>query len=245
MDSEFGTDIHDGVENSTDIELRLGDDGAIVRSSVEGLSQLGQNEKNLHGSSGAELTINEGDEPYVGQEFESEASAHAFYSEYGMQMGFITRVSNLSRSRRDGTIIARTIVCNKEGYRVADKRDRKNIRPRAPTRVGCKAMISIKKLDSGKWAITKFVKEHTHALTPGKGRKGSIYNQFPNEHMRIQELTQQLLVERKRSASFRRIIDLLFNHIEEHTQNLSERIQYIVDSVKEIESEGKDHQKPR
>lgn len=57
--------------------------------------------------------------------------------------------------------------------------------------------------------------------------------------MKIQELTQQLLCERKRCASFRKIIDLLFTHIEEHTRDLSTKVQCIVDKVNKIESEGK------
>lgn len=57
--------------------------------------------------------------------------------------------------------------------------------------------------------------------------------------MKIQELTGQLLLERERSASLRKTIDLLFNHIEEHTQDLSKTVQYIADKVKEIESVGK------
>lgn len=62
-----------------------------------------------------------------------------------------------------------------------------------------------------------------------------------NEHTRIQvqELTKQLLVERKRSASYRGIIDILFKHIEDHTHYLSEKVQNIADCVKEIASEGK------
>uniref|UniRef100_A0A7N2KQK5 Uncharacterized protein n=1 Tax=Quercus lobata TaxID=97700 RepID=A0A7N2KQK5_QUELO len=62
-----------------------------------------------------------------------------------------------------------------------------------------------------------------------------------NEHTRIQvqELTKQLLVERKRSASYREIIDILFKHIEDHTHYLSEKVQNIADCVKEIASEGK------
>lgn len=63
--------------------------------------------------------------------------------------------------------------------------------------------------------------------------------------MKIQELTQQLRLERKRSASLRKTIDLLFNHIEEHTQDLSKRVQYVADRVKEIDSGGKNPQNLR
>lgn len=124
------------------------------------------------------LAVVAADEPYVGQEFESEAAAHAFYNAYATRVGFIIRVSKLSRSRRDGSAIGRALVCNKEGFRMPDKRE-KIVRQRAETRVGCRAMILVRKVSSGKWVVTKFVKEHTHPLTPGKGRRDCIYDQYP------------------------------------------------------------------
>jgi hypothetical protein len=118
------------------------------------------------------------DEPYLGQEFVSEAEAHAFYNAYATRVGFVIRVSKLSRSRRDGSVIGRALVCNKEGFRMPDKRE-KIVRQRAETRVGCRAMIMVRKLNSGLWSITKFVKEHTHDLTPGRGRRDFVYEQYP------------------------------------------------------------------
>jgi hypothetical protein len=118
------------------------------------------------------------DEPYLGQEFDSEAAAHAFYNAYATRIGFVIRVSKLSRSRRDGSAIGRALVCNKEGFRMPDKRE-KIVRQRAETRVGCRAMILVRKISSGKWVVTKFVKEHTHTLTPGTGRRDCIYEQYP------------------------------------------------------------------
>ncbi|WRX23417.1 FAR1 DNA binding domain - like 10 [Theobroma cacao] len=227
------------LDNATNFEYQLGNDGTMAGSSVQYGSQVEENDKITLNSSGVQLTVVEGDEPYVGQEFENEAAAHAFYSAYGMRMGFITRMNYHNRSKIDGSIVSRALVCNKEGYRKPYRRDVKNVRSRAPTRVGCKAMISIRKMSTGKWVITKFVKEHTHPLAGCQAQKALISNQMPNEDKRVQELTQQLLIERKRSASLRRFIDLLFNHIDEHTQGLSKRIQYIVDSVNKIESEGK------
>ncbi|CAH9103853.1 unnamed protein product [Cuscuta epithymum] len=181
------------------------------------------------------------DEPYVGQEFESEAAAHAFYNAYATRVGFIIRVSKLSRSRKDGSAIGRALVCNKEGFRMADRRE-KVVRQRAETRVGCRAMILVRKDISGKWLVTKFVKEHTHSLAPGKGRRESIYDQFPNEHDKIRELSQQLAAEKKRSATYKRHLEMLFEHIEEHNQSLSKRIQDIVANVREVESrDQQDH----
>ncbi|XP_068650681.1 protein FAR1-RELATED SEQUENCE 5-like [Aristolochia californica] len=105
-------------------------------------------------------------EPYVGMEFESEEAAKIFYNAYGRRVGFGSRVSRNRRSRKDGTNIARRFVCCKEGYRL--KKHENNVnrvkRPRAVTREGCEAMILVKKNDFGKWVVTKFVKEHNHAL---------------------------------------------------------------------------------
>ncbi|KAK7402235.1 hypothetical protein VNO78_14333 [Psophocarpus tetragonolobus] len=182
------------------------------------------------------VSIASADEPYVGQEFESEAGAHAFYNAYATRVGFIIRVSKLSRSRRDGTAIGRALVCNREGYRMPDKRE-KIVRQRAETRVGCRAMILVRKVSSGKWVVTKFIKEHTHPLTPGKGRRDCIYEQYPNEHDKIRELSQQLAIEKKRSATYKRHLELIFEHIEERNDTLSKKIQHIVDSVKELENQ--------
>lgn len=182
------------------------------------------------------------DEPYLGQEFVSEAEAHAFYNAYATRVGFVIRVSKLSRSRRDGSVIGRALVCNKEGFRMPDKRE-KIVRQRAETRVGCRAMIMVRKLNSGLWSITKFVKEHTHDLTPGRGRRDFVYEQYPSGHDRVQELSQQLALEKNRSETYKRNLELLYEYIEEHNETVSKKIQEIVESVKEMEA--KEQENPR
>lgn len=122
-------------------------------------------------SGGGEIYFPEGDlldlEPYEGMEFESEEAAKAFYNSYARRVGFSTRVSSSRRSRRDGAIIQRQFVCAKEGFRnLNEKRtkDREIKRPRTVTRVGCKASLSVKMQDSGKWVVSGFVREHNHEL---------------------------------------------------------------------------------
>jgi len=44
----------------------------------------------------------------------------------------------------------------------------KTKRPRMITRVGCKAMIVVKKMNSGQWMVSKFEKEHNHSLSHSK-----------------------------------------------------------------------------
>nr|XP_004302184.2 PREDICTED: protein FAR1-RELATED SEQUENCE 12-like [Fragaria vesca subsp. vesca] len=229
---------HEVSNASTDAEFKRYNDGAVVGTSLQKILWVVQNDDMTQNSSqdGSPVEV---DEPYVGQEFGTEVDAQAFYNVYGLRMGFNTRMNYLSRSKHDGTIIARTFVCSKEGYRKPDRRDKKTINPRAPTRVGCMAMLSIKKLNIGKWIVTKFIKEHNHALIASKRPKGLVEDQIPDDKKKIEELNRELFLERERSTSLRKVIDLLFEHIEEHTQDLSNKVQHVVDEVKEIESEGK------
>lgn len=246
MDFDIDGDVNgEVVGSSIDIEGKTDDEDAIAGTSVDGALKEALDIKVDQDLSRIEMipldnpqAVNNsapGDEPYIGQEFESEAEAHAFYNTYATKVGFIIRVSKLSRSRRDGSAIGRALVCNKEGFRMPDKRE-KIVRQRVETRVGCRAMILVRKVSSGKWVVTKFVKEHTHPLTPGKGRKDLIYDQYPNEHDKIRELSQQLAVEKKRAATYKRHLEMIFEHIDEHNQSLSKKIQDIVTNVREMES---------
>ncbi|XP_031270272.1 protein FAR1-RELATED SEQUENCE 5-like isoform X2 [Pistacia vera] len=104
-------------------------------------------------------------EPYEGMEFDSEQAARIFYNSYARRVGFSTRVSVYQRSRRDGSIICRQIVCSREGFRREGSENRSK-RQRTVTRVGCKAQMTVKKQSSGKWTVSKLVKEHNHELVP-------------------------------------------------------------------------------
>ncbi|KQK22512.1 uncharacterized protein LOC100841807 [Brachypodium distachyon] len=113
------------------------------------------------------------EEPVEGMEFDTEEAAKSFYINYASLNGFRARISRYCRSRRDNSIISRQIVCSKEGFReVRPKKEMtdegKTKRPRMITRVGCKAMIVVKKMNSGKWMVSKFEKEHNHSLLSSK-----------------------------------------------------------------------------
>ncbi|EPS62805.1 hypothetical protein M569_11983, partial [Genlisea aurea] len=173
------------MENGV-IEFDIGVGGADDRIEIEACNDHEEEEERdastsdaySHGSGSGEnnfdmrIYIPEGDielEPNVGMEFESEEAAKAFYNLYARRVGFSTRVSSSRRSRRDGAIIQRSFVCAKEGFRnLNEKRtkDREIKRPRTVTRVGCKASLSVKIQDSGKWMVSGFVKEHNHELVP-------------------------------------------------------------------------------
>lgn len=178
-------------------------------------------------------------EPYVGMEFESEEAAKVFYDTYATRLGFIMRVDAFRRSMRDGKVVWRRLVCNKEGFRKCRPRRSENRKPRAITREGCKAMIVVKKEKTGKWIVTRFVKEHNHPLVvaPVNNRRAVLLSQTPDDKdVKIRELTAELQRERKRSAAIQEQLDMVLREMEEHSNHLSRNIDGIVRSVKEIES---------
>ncbi|KAB2074771.1 hypothetical protein ES319_A07G173700v1 [Gossypium barbadense] len=196
----------------------------------------------IQNSNGKEFVAVEGtsdEEPYVGKEFESEEAAKVFYDAYATRVGFIMRVEAFRRSMRDGKVVWRRLVCNKEGFRKLRPRRNENRKPRAITREGCKAMIVVKKEKTGKWIVTRFVKEHNHQLVPipVNGRRSMLLSQTPDEKdVKIRELTAELQRERKRSAAIQEQLDMVLREMEEHSNHLSRNIDDIVQSVREIES---------
>ncbi|KAF7121139.1 hypothetical protein RHSIM_Rhsim13G0054300 [Rhododendron simsii] len=178
-------------------------------------------------------------EPFVGMEFESEEAAKVSYDAYGTRFGFIMRVDAFRRSMRDGKVVWRRLVCNKEGFRKHRPRRSENRKPRAITREGCKAMIVVKKEKTGKWVVTRFVKEHNHPLVvaPTNNRRAVLLSQTPDDKdVKIRELTAELQRERKRSAAIQEQLDMVLKDMEEHSSFLSRNIDDIVRSMKEIES---------
>lgn len=145
---------------------------------------MGEDGDAIEDSNGKEIATTEGSsemEPYVGMEFESEEAAKVFYDAYATSLGFIMRVDAFRRSMRDGKVVWRRLVCNKEGFRKLRAKRSENRKPRAVTREGCKAMIVVKKEKTGKWVVTRFVKEHNHPLvaTPANGRRSILLSQTP------------------------------------------------------------------
>lgn len=137
---------------------------AYELESGEGDTERGEIGKSEGGEVG-ELERDEVLEPYVGMEFESEDDARKFYVEYARRVGFVVRVMQRRRSGIDGRTLARRLGCNKQGFSPNQKGalgpDKK---PRPSAREGCKATILVKMEKSGKWVVTRFVKDHNHPL---------------------------------------------------------------------------------
>ncbi|XP_060203001.1 protein FAR1-RELATED SEQUENCE 5-like isoform X2 [Lycium barbarum] len=244
--------IDDGemVESSSGKELATNGVGAEGRLNVEPcvvdeINNATDDVGMVESSSRKEFTTNgveaEGRsnmEPYVGMEFESEEAAKAYYSTYATHIGFIMRVDAFRRSMRNGELVWRRLVCNKEGFSKTRQSQNGNRKCRA-IREGCKAMIIVKKEQSGKWVVAKLVKEHNHPLVvkPVNTCKGAIFCQTPDDKdVKIRELTAELQKERIRSAALQEQLDMVLKDMEDHSEQLSKNINDIVKSVKELES---------
>ncbi|XP_042505222.1 protein FAR1-RELATED SEQUENCE 5-like isoform X5 [Macadamia integrifolia] len=190
--------------------------------------------------------LDENIDPYIGMEFESEEAAMIYYDAYARRVGFIIRVGNCHRSGRDGSVISRRFLCNKEGFRVNNKKTKciEVRKPRAITREGCKAMIMVRKEKSGKWVVTKLETEHSHPLgiPAGKGRQGTIQARPQDEKdKKIRELTTELHRANQKLAECREQLEMVLKDIEIHTNHLTKSVHDIVENVKEIESEDHDY----
>lgn len=160
----LGTEM--GLEDDDFPNSDLGDNG--MECSDEGFygleTHMRKDGEMIESYDKRELIVNEGnqdEEPYVGMEFDSEEAARAYYNAYASRVGFRVRVSRCHRSMRDGSIICRRFVCSKEGFYM-QKSQARSKRQRMVTRVGCMAMLVVKKQSSGNWLVTKFVQEHNH-----------------------------------------------------------------------------------
>ncbi|XP_057780178.1 protein FAR1-RELATED SEQUENCE 5-like [Salvia miltiorrhiza] len=189
--------------------------------------------------SSQELCLNV-EAPRVGMEFESEESAMAYYDAYAKRVGFIIRIGNCHRSSLNGSVISRRFVCNKEGFRVkSSKVKRVEVRkPRAVTREGCKAMVMIRKEDSGAWIIAKLETQHSHPLgvSPGKPHRGPLRVQSQDEKdKRIRELSTELHRTKQKLAECQKQLSAILSDVELHVDHLTRSVQHLVQNVKEIE----------
>lgn len=158
------------IENEVVVEFDMGGSGGALDLEHPDDNYEDFNDDLVEGSNSARAPDFYEDpnlEPFEGMEFDSEQAARIFYNSYARRIGFSTRVSVYQRSRRDGSIICRQIVCSREGFRRRDYAgENRSKRQRTVTRVGCKAQMTVKKQTSGKWAVSKLAKEHNHELVP-------------------------------------------------------------------------------
>ncbi|KAK8510372.1 hypothetical protein V6N11_082423 [Hibiscus sabdariffa] len=180
-------------------------------------------------------------EPCTGMTFQSLDDARDFYFEYAKRTGFTIRTNRIRHSLKNMSIIGRDFVCSKEDFRAAKHTHRKDrvLPPRPVTREGCKAMIRLAARDGGKWAVTKFVREHSHKLMPRCKFPGELptVNMLTEEEKdkKIQDLYNELQREKERSAAFQQQLQMILKDLEEHAEFMSIRVEDIVDSLKRVE----------
>ncbi|XP_028076403.1 protein FAR1-RELATED SEQUENCE 5-like [Camellia sinensis] len=104
--------------------------------------------------------------PRVRMTFDTEQEAYDFYNTYGGRLGFSIRRGYVNKSK-EGQITSRQFVCNKEGFRVVDKRDSLTKNPRQEVRTGCQARLVIKwDKNMQKFFVSDFVEQHNHIFVP-------------------------------------------------------------------------------
>ncbi|XP_035545018.1 protein FAR1-RELATED SEQUENCE 5-like [Juglans regia] len=103
-------------------------------------------------------------EPFIGMIFEEVEDAQTFYKAYARRQGFAIWTNHTRLSKDDKTLCAVDYVCTREGFRRVSRKDTDRQLPEpAETKIGCKAMMGIKK-DGEKWIVNKFVVGHNHIL---------------------------------------------------------------------------------
>ncbi|KAL8548846.1 hypothetical protein ACS0TY_007929 [Phlomoides rotata] len=174
-------------------------------------------------------------EPYVGMEFQSEDDARRFYNDYARRVGFTVRIMQCRRSEIDGRTLARRLGCNKQGFSPNPKgKPGKERKPRPRAREGCKASILFKFDKSGKWVVTRFIKEHNHPLVV----VAQEYMTMCDKDKKIQELTTELQRQEELRAAYREKLINLLSNIEEQNEQFSSKILAVVQSVRKAEAEA-------
>ncbi|XP_023004747.1 uncharacterized protein LOC111497957 isoform X1 [Cucurbita maxima] len=177
-------------------------------------------------------------EPYVGMEFDSEDAARKFYVEYARQMGFVVRIMQRRCSGIDGRTLAQRLGCNKQGF----SPNRRGIygsdkKPRPSSREGCKATILVKMEKSGKWIVSRIVKDHNHPLVVCSNG----FSCSGDKDKKIEELKMELEHQEQQCVAYREKLFDFISTVEEQTEELSSKIQMIIGNVRQVESGTQKH----
>ncbi|WVZ77422.1 hypothetical protein U9M48_025287 [Paspalum notatum var. saurae] len=123
--------------------------------------------------------------PKVGMIFDTEKEAYDFYNNYARCVGFSIRRS-FTKTRADGTIYCKYLVCSNEGLTAA--------KHRTSTRSDCKARLQFYISREGKWTVKKVELDHNHFLV-SPDRAHTLRSQ-----RRLLEADQQMLNQMRRDG---------------------------------------------
>ncbi|KAL3825160.1 hypothetical protein ACJIZ3_021189 [Penstemon smallii] len=208
-----------------------------------------------------EAYVHELETKLLEQAMHSEEEAYMLYCDYAQAMGFIVRRGKQKYFRGTKRVKSKTYCCSKEGVKDEGRSDKGFGCKKPDTRTGCKAMISFSCDDNGQWKVYRYVKEHNHEMAPpytkpsmksGQailaaniyGNGGGLESLSEHEKIeKIRELSLQLALAKNRAETFerqaanhKRQLHVVLEHIEEHNQSLSMKIQRVVDTVKHLEA---------
>ncbi|PIA29672.1 hypothetical protein AQUCO_05800054v1 [Aquilegia coerulea] len=203
------------------------------KDQVVGIDDQEMREGHLHVLN--DIDLEKSDETiYEGLTFESENEAYEQYYLYAWKVGFSVRKAK-KYLRADGSVRSRIFVCSKEGERQKDKRCkyvRKERKDRIEKRTGCKARMVVKNREN-EWIVSEIVHQHNHPL----GILSKTITPLDDKDRKIRELSEELQREKKLRIACQNSLNQILKDIEEHTQNLSSKVEVAVTNMKELESD--------
>ena len=103
--------------------------------------------------------------PRVGMEFNTLEDEWEFSVKYGRQMGFDVRKYYINKSKKDGKVTSRGLVCAKQGIRGIEEKDIILTHNRDDTKTNCPLRLYVSLMrKTGKYKVANFVREHNHTL---------------------------------------------------------------------------------
>ncbi|KAK8332769.1 hypothetical protein V6Z11_A10G161500 [Gossypium hirsutum] len=99
-------------------------------------------------------------------------------------------------------------------------------------------MIHLRRDKNGRWVIKKFVRDHNHPLVIQLGESRRTLDEEKDN--KIQELTAELRVKKRLSASYRELLLAVVKEVEDHNNNLSMKVQRTLDNLKKLDAEAKE-----
>ncbi|CAL9011729.1 unnamed protein product [Prunus brigantina] len=106
--------------------------------------------------------------PFQGRQFETLEEVYDFYNQYAREAGFSVQ-SYSSKKSKDGEVIRKEYVCNKEGSWSTETSGVVK-RHRGVGRESCKARLIVVKSKYGGYVVTIFEEAHTHRMTTPRRR---------------------------------------------------------------------------
>ena len=111
--------------------------------------------------------------PAVGMAFDSMEAVEEFYKGYAHTVGFPIRIGQ--KKIVDNVVVWRCFLCGKSGFRTKEEAkmnmngENKRTHARKITRCVCEAIITLKRMNDGKYSVSYFHEEHNHDfVTPRK-----------------------------------------------------------------------------